>query len=220
MEQKIHIIEQEKPEVLLLQMTFAEELPTLQAEVNAIYQAVQKPFVLAAVEVGNWSHDLSPWNSPSISPREQLGDGAVDTLRALEKDVLPMLRERYGELPVVLGGYSLAGLFARWAVCKAECFDAVAAASPSLWIVAWQGFSDAHEVYARYVYLSLGDREEITKNKAIAQVGNNIRWEYDHLQRAIGSDHCTLVWEKGGHFVTPHLRLARAFAWCINSLTK
>ena len=46
MEQKIHIIEQGKPEVLLLQMTFAEELPTLQAEVNAIYQAAQKPFVL------------------------------------------------------------------------------------------------------------------------------------------------------------------------------
>ena len=68
-------------------------------------------------------------------------------------------------------------------------------------------------------HLSLGDREEITKNKAIAQVGNNIRWEYDHLQHAIGSDHCTLVWEKGGHFVTPHLRLARAFAWCINKLT-
>ena len=129
------------------------------------------------------------------------------------------LFERYGKLPIVLGGYSLAGLFARWAVCKEECFDAVAAASPSLWIVAWKGFSDAHEVYARYVYLSLGNREEITKNKAIAQVGTNVRWEYDHLQRTIGSDHCTLVWEKGGHFVTPHLHLARAFAWCINKLT-
>ena len=34
------------------------------------------------------------------------------------------------------------------------------------------------------------------------------------------ADHCTLVWEKGGHFVTPHLRLARAFGWCVNSLTK
>ena len=44
------------------------------------------------------------------------------------------------------------------------------------------------------------------------QVGTNVRLENDHLQRTIGSDHCTLVWEKGGHFVTPHLRLARAFA--------
>ena len=101
MAQKIHIIEQGKPEIVLLQMTFAEELPTLQAKVNAIYQATKKPFVLAAVEVNNWSHDLSPWKSPSISPREQLGDGATDTLRALETEMLPMLSERYGELLVI-----------------------------------------------------------------------------------------------------------------------
>ena len=169
MEQKIHIIEQGKPEVLLLQMTFAEELPTLQAEVNAIYQAAQKPFVLAAVEVGNWSHDFSPWNSPSISPREQLGDGAVDTLRALEKDVLPML-------------------------------------------------ADAHPLQTKAVYLSLGDKEEKTRNPLSATVGVRVREQHDRHQFA--ADHCTLVWEKGGHFVTPHLRLARGFAWCINSLTK
>ena len=28
-----------------------------------------------------------------------------------------------------------------------------------------------------------------------------------------------LIQPVGEHFVTPHLRLARAFAWCINSLT-
>ena len=42
----------------------------------------------------------------------------------------------------------------------------------------------------------------------------------EHPQRTIGPDHCTLVWEKGGHFVTPHLRPERAFAWCVNSLMK
>lgn len=217
MEQKIHIIEQGKPEVLLLQMTFAEELPTLQAEVNAIYQAAQKPFVLAAVEVSNWSHDLSPWNSPSISPREQLGDGAVDTLRALEKDVLPMLRERYGELPAILGGYSLAGLFALWAGTQTNTFAAVAACSPSLWIKGWSEYADAHPLQAKAVYLSLGDKEEKTRNPLSATVGDRVREQHDRHQFA--ADHCTLVWEKGGHFVTPHLRIARAFAWCINSLT-
>ena len=176
---KCVIYADEQPQVLLIQPVGEHEDATLDAEIEAIKEAVHVPFVFAGLAIS----------------------------------------DRYGKLPVVLGGYSLAGLFARWAVCKEECFDAVASASPSLWIVAWKGFSDAHEVYARYVYLSLGDREEITKNKAIAQVGTNVRWEYDHLQRTIGPDHCTLVWEKGGHFVTPHLRLARAFAWCVNSLT-
>lgn len=72
---------------------------------------------------------------------------------------------------------------------------------------------------ARYVYLSLGEREEFAKNKAIAQVGNNVRWEYDHLQRTIGADNCTLEWNPGNHFQDNDKRLAKAFAWCINKLT-
>ncbi len=216
---KFVIYADEQPQVLLIQPVGEHENATLDAEIEAIKEAVHVPFVFAGFAISDWEEELTPWHDPNISPRKSVGDHVFETLGFITEQLLPYLFERYGKLPIVLGGYSLAGLFARWAVCKAECFDAVAAASPSLWIVAWQGFSYAHEVYAHYVYLSLGDREEITKNKAIAQVGNNIRWEYDHLQRAIGSDHCTHVWEKGGHFVTPHLRLARGFAWCINSLT-
>ena len=209
----------DQPQVLLIQPVGEHERSTIDNEIALIRETVQVPFVMAALAINDWEVELTPWHDPNISPRQSVGDHAFETLGFITEQLIPYMFERYGKLPIVLGGYSLAGLFARWAVCKAECFDAVAAASPSLWIVAWQGFSDAHEVSARYVYLSLGDREEITKNKAIAQVGNNIRWEYDHLQRTIGPDRCTLVWEKGGHFVTPHLRLARAFAWCIHSLT-
>ena len=210
----------EHPHVLLIQPLGEHERSTIDNEIALIQKAVQVPFVMAALAINDWEEELTPWHDPNISPHKSVGDHAFETLTFITEQLMPYVFDCYGKLPIVLGGYSLAGLFARWAVCKEDCFDAVAAASPSLWIVAWKGFSDAHKVYARYVYLSLGDREEITKNKAIAQVGANVRWEYDHLQRTIGPDHCTLVWEKGGHFVTPHLRLARAFAWCVNSLTK
>ena len=209
----------EHPQVLLIQPLGEHERSTIDNEIALIQKAVQVPFVMAALAINDWEEELTPWHDPNISPHKSVGDHAFETLTFITEQLMPYVFDCYGKLPIVLGGYSLAGLFARWAVCKEDCFDAVAAASPSLWIVAWKGFSDAHKVYARYVYLSLGDREEITKNKAIAQVGNNVRWEYDHLQRTIGPDHCTLVWEKGGHFVTPHLRLARAFAWCINKQT-
>ena len=205
----------EKPQVLLIQPHGEHERNTIDHEVELIRQAVSVPFVMAAFAIDNWEVELTPWHDPNISPNKAVGDHAFETLDYITDQLMPYLFEQYGKLPVVLGGYSLAGLFARWAVCKAECFDAVAAASPSLWIVAWKGFSDAHEVFARYVYLSLGEREEITKNKAIAQVGNNIRWEYDHLQRTIGADNCTLEWNPGGHFADNAKRLARAFAWCI-----
>ena len=196
----------EQPQVLLIQPVGEHEDATLDTEIEAIKEAVHVPFVFAGLAISDWEDELTPWHDPNISPRQSVGDHAFETLGFITEQLMPYIFECYGKLPIVLGGYSLAGLFARWAVCKEECFDAVAAASPSLWIVAWKGF--------------LGDREEITKNKAIAQVGANVRWEYDHLQRTIGSDHCTLVWEKGGHFVTPHLRLARAFAWCIKALIK
>ena len=208
----------EQPQVLLIQPVGEHENETLDAEIEAIREAANMPFVFAGVPISDWEKELTPWNDPNLSKCKEVGEHAFDTLDYITEQLMPHLFEHFGKLPVVLGGYSLAGLFARWAASKAECFDAVAAASPSLWITSWQGFSDAHQVFASNVYLSLGDREERTKNRAMAQVGDNIRWEYEHLQHTVGAEHCTLVWEQGGHFTTPHLRLARAFAWCVNKL--
>lgn len=223
----------EQPQVMLVQPVGEHEQGTLDAQIDAIREAVDTPFVFAGVPISDWEKELTPWSDPNISPREGVGEHAFETLDYITEQLLPYLRSKMDganvasaedvvekTLPVIIGGYSLAGLFARWAASEAECFDAVAAASPSLWITAWQGFSEAHQVFASNVYLSLGDREERARNKIMAKVGDNIRWEYEHLQRTLGADHCTLVWEQGGHFSTPHLRLARAFAWCINRIQK
>lgn len=223
----------EQPRVLLVQPVGEHENETLDAQIEAIRKAVNMPFVFAGVPIGDWEKELTPWNDPNISSREGVGEHAFETLDYITEQLLPFLHSKMDganmtsasdaenkALPVIIGGYSLAGLFARWAASKTECFDAVAAASPSLWITSWQGFSEAHEVFASNVYLSLGDREPRARNKIMAKVGDNIRWEYEHLQRTLGANHCTLVWEQGGHFSTPHLRLARAFAWCINRIQK
>lgn len=223
----------EQPRVLLVQPVGEHEQGTLDAQIEAIREAVDTPFVFAGVPIKDWEKELTPWSDPNISSREGVGEHAFETLDYITEQLLPYLHSKMDganmtsasdaenrALPVILGGYSLAGLFARWAASKTECFDAVAAASPSLWITSWQGFSEAHQVFASDVYLSLGDREPRARNKIMAKVGENIRWEYGHLQRTLGTDHCTLVWEQGGHFSTPHLRLARAFAWCINRIPK
>ena len=209
-----------QPQVLLIQTLGGHEHNSIDTEVELIRKTVPVPFVMAAFAIRDWEAELTPWHDPEVSKRTIVGELAGETLLYLTGELIPYLRKQYGTLPIVLGGYSLGGLFSLWAASQTDVLTAVAAMSPSLWIANWAEYSAAHPVCTQYVYLSLGDREELTKNKAIAQVGANVRWEYDHLQRTIGSDHCTLVWEKGGHFVTPHLRLARAFAWCINSLTK
>lgn len=206
----------QQPQVLLIQTLGAQERGSIDNEVEIIREMAGASFVMAAFTIGDWEMELTPWHDPAVSKREAVGEHAFDTLEYITKNLIPYLKERFGQLPVVLGGYSLGGLFSRWAASKAECFEAVAAVSPSLWIDAWCGFSDAHAVYARYVYLSLGDREEHTRNKAIAQVGDNVRWEHEHLKQVLGTDNTTLEWNTGNHFVDGARRTAKGFAWCIN----
>ena len=210
--------EGKQPRVLLIQTLGAQEREGIDSEVEMIQEMVGVPFVMAAFAIGDWEVELTPWHDPAVSKRQAVGEHAFDTLDYITQSLMPYLQERVGNLPVVLGGYSLGGLFSRWAASKAECFEAVAAVSPSLWIEAWCGFSDAHAVYAPYVYLSLGDREEHSRNKAIAQVGNNVRWEHEHLKQVLGADNTTLEWNKGNHFTDGAHRTAKGFAWCVGKI--
>ena len=120
-------------------------------------------------------------------------------------------------MPVILGGYSLGGLFALWASCQTDRFCAVAAASPSVWIHGWLPFAKKNTPLAEAIYLSLGDREEHVKNQAIARVGDNLRAYYGLIQKQLPPECSTLVWEEGGHFNENAGRVARAFAWCMSA---
>ena len=64
---------------------------------------------------------------------------------------------------------------------------------------------------AQRIYLSLGDREERTRNATLTAVGDNIRTLHSRLTER-GAD-CTLEWNSGGHFKDTDLRTARAFQW-------
>ena len=72
-------------------------------------------------------------------------------------------------------------------------------------------FEQQHPIQAQRVYLSLGDKEERTKNAIMAAVGDNIRTLHSQLTER-GAD-CTLEWNSGGHFKDADLRTARAFQW-------
>lgn len=212
--------EGERPKTVLVQPLGVQERSGIDDEVAIISEATGTSFVMAAIAIDDWEVELTPWHDPAVSKNREVGEHALDTLDYITDHLVPWLTERYGNTPFVLGGYSLGGLFARWTVSKVHCFEAAAAVSPSLWIAAWQGFSDAHDVYARYVYLSLGDREEHTRNKAIAQVGDNIRWEHEHLKQELGPDNTVLEWNQGNHFTDSARRTAKGFAWCINTISQ
>ena len=210
--------EGEKPKVLLIQTLGAQERDSIDNEVAMISEASGASFVMAAFAIGDWEVELTPWHDPAVSKRQAVGEHSGETLRYVTDELIPYLHQEYGKLPIVLGGYSLGGLFSLWAGSESNCFTAIAAMSPSVWIAGWQDCASQHPVKSPYVYLSLGDSEEHCRNKAIAQVGNNIRWEHENLKQTLGSDHTTLEWNTGNHFVDGARRTAKGFAWCVNKI--
>ena len=70
-------------------------------------------------------------------------------------------------------------------------------------------------IFESIVYLSLGDREEKTRNSVMAQIGNCIKEEYRCLLE--NGINCILEWNKGNHFKEADIRTAKAFAWILNN---
>ncbi len=206
-------------EYLLLQMTDEHELQSMDSEVAAIAQSAHQ-FLLAAIPVENWNDALSPREVPAVRGKQGFGGNATDTLRFLTEQVIPTLKQQYPlpeNVKIILGGYSLAGLFGLWASTQTDLFYGIAAASPSVWFPGWMEFEQRHPMQAQRIYLSLGDKEEHTKNAVMAAVGDNIRTLHSRLT-ARGAD-CTLEWNSGGHFKDADLRTAKAFQWAMEKHT-
>jgi predicted alpha/beta superfamily hydrolase len=211
--------QQESPGFLLLQPVDEQELTTLDREVEQIQERTSQPFVHCAVQVQDWNGELSPWTAPAVFGKAGFSGGGAETLTLLEERILPELVQRCDlpeDISVVLGGYSLAGLFALWSAACSERFTAVAAVSPSVWFPRWMDYAAQHPPRTDCVYLSLGDREEKTRNKTMARVGECIRQQHALLKEQ--NIPCTLEWNQGNHFVEADLRTARGFAWCLEQL--
>ena len=193
---------------VLVQMVDDHDLEVIESEYRHIRSlAPGKDFCLLAVKVNDWNNDLSPWTAPPVFGNVPFGDGASATLSHL-LDELPKTKELY------IGGYSLSGLFALWAACNCQVFRGVAAASPSVWFPGFIDYTRQHTPQTGAIYLSLGDKEEKTRNPVMATVGNAIKQLHDiFTEKGIP---CILEWNEGNHFRQPDLRMARGFAWLLN----
>ena len=204
-------------DTLLIQMVDDHDLEGIGKEISSIRELTGgQSFCLKAIRVNDWNRDLSPWPAPAVFGKEDFGDGGAETLRFLQDKILPDSQNEtvQTEKKIYIGGYSLAGLFALWAGYQTDRFDGIAAASPSIWFPRFTEFMQSHQIHAGRVYLSLGDREERTRNPVMSQVGNAIR-EAQTILTESGTG-CILEWNKGNHFKEPDHRTAKAFAWLIN----
>ena len=196
-------------DVVLIQLVGDHDLHDIENEITEIRNLINKDFRFIVVKVNNWYQELTPWKAPAVFGNESFGDGAWQTLEKLLKICTDKNKTYY------IGGYSLSGLFALWASCQTDIFYGVAAASPSVWFPGFVEYLKERKIKSRSVYLSLGNKEEKTKNSVMSKVGDCIRELYAWMQAE--EIQCTLEWNQGGHFKDPTLRVAKAFAWVLNT---
>ena len=222
---------------LLIQPIDEHDLEVLDQEVKAIKELSDKPFSLVAFMIKDWNQELTPWAAPPVFGRSPFGSGAEKTLEFITSQLLPEIQENIPHL--ILGGYSLAGLFALWAGYQTDKFEAIAAASPSVWYPQWIDYASENRPLAKSVYLSLGDKEEKAKNRwnseshqarlngrvvtevgkanpIMAQVGNAIRKQHELLMEQ--EINTLLEWNAGNHFVDSDKRMEKGFARLMNTL--
>ena len=196
-------------DIVLIQPVDDHDLEGIRNEFDYISDNCDKEFCLIAFKIEDWNEELSPWNAPAVFGNEDFGNGASETLNRILKICNDSSKTYY------IGGYSLAGLFGLWAVYQTDVFKAVAGVSPSMWFPGFTDYMKENRMNADKVYLSLGDREEKTRNPIMATVGDRIREAHQLLKQCDIS--CTLEWNEGNHFREPDIRTAKGFLWLLNN---
>ena len=107
---------------------------------------------------------MVPWNGPSaFKNAEPCTGGADDYLRLLIDEIIPTAEKEINGVPSWRGiaGYSLAGLFALYAICQTDLFSHVDSISGSLWFPGMKEYIFSHEPKRcpDCMYFSLGDKE-------------------------------------------------------------
>ena len=203
---------------LLLQPADADEPDMAEEELAQLTRLCPGTRAALAAFAVDWWQDLTPWPcEPAFKGQPPFGDGAEHTLTFVTGELLPALLEGVGERPrVILGGYSLAGLFALWGGYQFAGFDAVVAASPSVWYPGWTAYAQTHRFQARAAYLSLGDKEAKTRNPLMRTVDTALLMQRGALDaQNIPNE---LEWNPGNHFVDAPLRTAKGVAAMIRTL--
>lgn len=180
-----------------------------------IQKTGKREFNLLSVGNLEWDHDMTPWYSDLLSPQESPGTGgAGEYLKLLVEGILPEAVERIQGKPSYIGlaGYSLAGLFALYALYHTDVFQRAASMSGSLWYPDFKQYALTHplRIKPERLYISLGDKEAKTKHPLLKTVQENTEELVDFYRKA-GID---VTWElnPGNHFKNAVQRSAKGIA--------
>ena len=176
-------------------------------------------FYLLFVSVPDWNRDLSPWKADEPS---YFAGGGADYLDFVTGPVLDETMRSAGNIdPARLGiiGYSLAGLFSLWSAYRTDLFKTAASCSGSLWYDGFVGFMRSSGVKRKMsVYLSLGVREERSRNRFFSLIGDRTREALEILKSDNNVEDAVLTMNPGGHGTDAEKRVCEALKWCLERI--
>lgn len=157
-------------------------LNTFGDEGRKVYDALAAsgcpPLSLVTISGPRWEHDMAPWAGPAVFKNgAPFTGGADEYLRLLTGEILPAAERELPGAPRWRGiaGYSLAGLFAVYALYQTDVFSRAASISGSLWFLGFREYVFSHKPkrLPECAYFSVGDRESKTRNPVLQTVQEN-----------------------------------------------
>ena len=174
-------------------------------------------FTLAAVSGLEWNSEMTPWPMPALFKKEPPFEGETDKyLQTLTQQIAPAVLARTGDAAWLgIAGYSLGGLFALYSLYKTPIFTRVASVSGSLWYKDFREFALSSHLAGKpeRAYLSIGDRESMSKNeylKTALDAKRDIAAYFDRL--GVGSK---FELNPGNHYADEIGRTVKALAWLV-----
>lgn len=198
-------------------------LNTYPEERQQVFDAAQAagypPFTLVTISNLAWNHDMAPWDSPAAFKKGEpfIGE-ADDYLRLLVEEIIPRAEKDLASPPTWRGiaGYSLAGLFALYAIYQTDVFSRVGCMSGSLWFPGFKEYIFSHEPkrWPDCIYFSLGDKEAKARNPVLKTVQENTE-EVQSFFQSKGID-TEFQLNPGNHFVQGIERTVAGIQWLLS----
>ena len=183
------------------------------APVIYVVDAPEHPFDITPLAIGraanvvtmpirDWGDSLTPWPAAGLYRGEpDFGGRAPETLAELCDLAIPEIERREGLRPTsrAICGYSLAGLFALFALIHGDMFSACACLSGSVWYEGWVDRLRTSEtdLAGRFAYLSVGTKEKRAARPILQAVQDNM----EDCARILEAHGCTVRYQTGpgGH---------------------
>ena len=191
-------------------------------KINELLKADCNDYILVGLSGYDWNKDLSPWKTKAVFKNgEDFSGGGNKYLSYITNNVIPQIKNTINEKQLnieyyAIAGYSLAGLFALYAIYNTDVFSKVVSASGSLWFDGFIDYAKENKISnnIKTIYLSLGDKEAKTKNPIMASVYDKSIEYYELYKDKIN---CYFELNEGNHFKDVEMRMAKGIKYILNN---